>query len=165
MNLIFLPVRNCLGPYFVHSFCTFWLRRWWSTPWLEQKPWKLLAAGLDKNENLKIAYPSPFDFLGIRTIVHISLVSWPIAGIMEGKLLRNTRYSSEMKLRFWVQLFLRKYRIFVLESWLALVKILLNFVWKVWLRFYVFLILKISSVGNILAVFGGARVGKKCYIL
>ena len=41
---------------------------------------------------MKIAYLSPFDFLNMLNIIHVSLMNWPITGIREGRLIRNTRY-------------------------------------------------------------------------
>ena len=67
------------------------------------------ATGLSENEILKIAYHSPFDFLGSVIIIHVSLLSWPITGIKEGRLMRNTRYNYMYHLGIT--------RIFSLQNW------------------------------------------------
>ena len=48
---------------------------------------------MGENEILKITYLSPFDFLVMPNIIRVSLTSSSIAGIREGRLMRNTRYS------------------------------------------------------------------------
>ena len=40
----------------------------------------------------QLVYLSPFDFLGMLNIKHVSLMSWPITGIREGRLIWNTLY-------------------------------------------------------------------------
>ena len=60
--------------------------------WLFFYKFSKWAAGLSENEILKIAYLGPFDFLGMLNIILVSLMSWPITGIREGRLMQNTLY-------------------------------------------------------------------------
>ena len=50
------------------------------------------TTGLGENQILKIAYFSPFHFMGMQNIIHVSLISWLITDIREERLMRNTRY-------------------------------------------------------------------------
>ena len=43
---------------------------------------------------MKIAYPSPFDLLGMLAIIHVNFTSWVITSMREVWLMWNTRYMS-----------------------------------------------------------------------
>ena len=43
------------------------------------------------SEILKVAYISTFNLLWMLNIIHVSLMSSPVTGIREGRLMRNTR--------------------------------------------------------------------------
>ena len=51
-----------------------------------------VSGRLGENEILKIAFFSPFDFSGMLFIIHVSLMSSPIASMKERGLMRNTLY-------------------------------------------------------------------------